>query len=57
MKGGDVMVKELYIKPEVKKETMEAKVLTATHGSPNGGNGGENPGGGLGGWWWKKNWH
>jgi len=57
MKGGDVMVKELYIKPEVKKETLEAKVLTATHGSPNGGNEGENPGGGFGGWWWKKKWH
>jgi hypothetical protein len=47
--------KEHYIRPEVKTEKMEAEVLSANHGSPNGGQGGQ--GGGTGGNWWKKNWH
>jgi hypothetical protein len=51
------MEKEKYIKPVVKKETLEAEVLSVTHGSPN--NGGTLTGGGftVSGWQFKKNWH
>ena len=55
MKGGEVMEKEKYIKPEVKTQTLEAEVLWNNHGSPNAGYGGG--GGGTGGWGWKKKWH
>lgn len=50
------MEKEKYIKPEVKKEVLEAEVLQATYGSPNG----DNPTGGVfqvTGWQWKKHWN
>lgn len=50
------MNKERYIKPEIKMEVLESKVL-CEYGSPNGGQGGTGAGGGLGGFSWKKNWH
>jgi hypothetical protein len=50
------MVKELYIKPEVKKETLEAQVLTPTYGSP-GNNGGVIVQGGFGRLKCGKKWH
>jgi hypothetical protein len=53
VEGGDVMNREKYIKPEVKQEVLEAEVLTANHGSPNGENGNFT----VAGWQWKKNWH
>jgi hypothetical protein len=41
------MIKETYIKPEVKSEILEAEVLHLNFGSPAGGNGGGGNGGGY----------
>ena len=43
------MNKELYIKPEIKTEILEAEVLNTQWGSPGGGNGGNGGNGGLNG--------
>jgi hypothetical protein len=49
------VIKEPYIKPEVKSEILAAEVLNQNWGSGGGnygGGGGHHGGGGWGGFWW-----